>query len=130
MDTNGPIPDPSPWHPETDPTRLKVLGKLAEELAEGGAAVARCIIQGIDEAEPVTGKINRRWLEDEIADIEANIWRAKLTLNLDGAYIRLRRERKFNYITRWLNGLTRPAPNTSADTAESLEANTTSGECG
>lgn len=99
--------DPSPWEPETDPIRLKVLGKLAEELNEGGAAVARCIIQGIDEAEPVTGKLNRRWLEDEIADIEANIERTKLTFALDREYIDHRARRKLDYITRWLEGLTR-----------------------
>lgn len=65
--------DASPWHPMSDAVDLKHLGKLAEELSEAGAAVARCIIQGIDEAEPVTGKINRQWLQDELADVQANI---------------------------------------------------------
>lgn len=51
---------PNPWHPISDPVDLKHLGKLSEELGECSAAVARCIIQGIDECEPVTGKINRQ----------------------------------------------------------------------
>lgn len=101
--------DPAPWHPETDPERLKVMGKTLEELGEGVAALARCIIQGIDEAEPVTGKINRRWVEEEFADILANIGRATRTLGLNMRFIRERRRRKFDYITRWLEGLTRPA---------------------
>lgn len=63
----------NPWNPMDKPIDLKHLGKLGEETNELGAAVSRCIIQGIDEAEPVTGKVNRKWLEDEIADVAANI---------------------------------------------------------
>lgn len=100
--------EPSFWWPETDPVRLKVLGKLGEELAEGGAAVARCIIQGIDEVEPTTGKINRHWLEDEIADIEANIEHAKKTFRLDRDRITARTGRKFEYIARWIKHTTPP----------------------
>lgn len=100
--------DPSPWHPEADPQRLKVLGKLAEEANELGAALARCIIQGIDEAEPVTGKVNRVWLEDEIADVMANISIATRHFGLDQIRIDTRRLRKAAYIQRWVDGLTRP----------------------
>lgn len=107
-DTPLPTFDPSPWEPEADRERLKVLGKLGEELCEGGASICRCIIQGFDESEPVTGKPNKRWVEDEIADIEANIERAKISLGLDRDYIERRRQRKFDYISRWLAGLTRP----------------------
>lgn len=62
----------NPWHPITDTVDLKHLGKLGEELGECSAAVSRCIIQGIEECEPVTKKSNREWLEDEIADVYAN----------------------------------------------------------
>jgi hypothetical protein len=72
--------DANPWHPIDDKVDLKHLGKLGEELSELAAAsskcataVCRCIIQGVDEAEPVTGKVNREWLEDEIADVQANM---------------------------------------------------------
>lgn len=57
---------PSLWIPNTSSLDLAVLGKLAEETAELGASLARCIIQGVIESEPVTGKPNREWLEDEI----------------------------------------------------------------
>lgn len=65
--------DANPWHPITDAVALKHLGKLAEECGELVAAISRCIIQGVDECEPTTGKVNRDWLEDEIADVTANI---------------------------------------------------------
>lgn len=63
----------NPWRPMSKPIDLKHLGKLGEELNEAGSAVSRCIIQGIDESEPVTGKLNRAWLQDELADVLANI---------------------------------------------------------
>ena len=62
----------NPWQPITVPITLKHLGKLAEELNECGSAVARCIIQGVDGTEPDTGKVNREWLQEEIADVIAN----------------------------------------------------------
>lgn len=63
----------NPWVPMLSPIDLKHLGKLVEELGEAQAACARCIIQGIDECEPETGKSNREWLEEELADVRANI---------------------------------------------------------
>ena len=61
----------SPWTPETNPTTLKRLGKLGEELGELQSAAMRCLIQGIGEASPDTGKPNRQWLLEEMADVEA-----------------------------------------------------------
>ena len=92
---------PNPWHPETDAQRLKVLGKLGEEAGELATACCRCVIQGIDEAEPVTGKVNREWLEDEIADVLANIKHALNYFDLDWARIEKRRDRKLGHISRW-----------------------------
>ncbi len=109
MDTDNANPDPSPWTPEADPQRLKVLGKFGEETGELSAAICRCIIQGIDEAEPVTGKINREWLEDEIADVMANIQITVDHFGLDRDRISVRLGRKHEYQRRWLDGLTRPS---------------------
>lgn len=91
----------NPWHPITDTVDLKHLGKLGEELGECGAAVARCIIQGIDEAEPTTGKINREWLEDEIADVAANAQLVAERFGLDKDRIRDRAERKVAQLRTW-----------------------------
>jgi hypothetical protein len=72
---SGRVPLPlNPWHPITDPVALKHLGKLGEEATELATAVLRCIIQGVDEKEPVTGKVNRDWLRNEMADVLANIY--------------------------------------------------------
>lgn len=91
----------NPWQPMTRPIDLKHLGKLAEELNEAGAAVSRCIIQGIDEVEPVTGKVNRRWLEDEIADVYANLKLVIDHFDLNTAHIRTRQARKQEHLKSW-----------------------------
>lgn len=67
-----PYNDP-PWHPITTPIDLTHLGKLGEELGELSAAVSRCIIQGLDSYNPDGGKPNHMWLEEEIADVLANL---------------------------------------------------------
>ncbi len=91
----------NPWHPMTDPVDLKHLGKLGEELNECGAAVSRCIIQGIDEAEPVTGKINRQWLEEEIADVYANLLLVEQRFGLDTSAMSARTARKVDGLREW-----------------------------
>jgi hypothetical protein len=65
--------DYHPWHPMNDPIDLKHLGKLLEECGELISALSRCLIQGINESEPVTAELNKDWLENEIADVIANI---------------------------------------------------------
>lgn len=59
------------WKPETDVILHQALGKLAEETNELGAILARCLIQGFHEEEPVTHKLNRTQLMEEIADVKA-----------------------------------------------------------
>lgn len=92
---------PSPWQPETRQYELAVLGKLAEEGSEVATAAVRCIIQGIDECEPVTGKSNREWLEDEIADIRAQCELATVALGLNRDRINMRRWDKPEYTGTW-----------------------------
>lgn len=90
-----------PWQPITSKADLKRLGKFGEELNECGAAVSRSIIQGVDEAEPVTGKLNRLWLEDEIADVRANSELVIEHFGLDEARIAARAERKKLHLQQW-----------------------------
>lgn len=91
--------DANPWHPMINPIDIKNIGKFIEELGECVSAAARTLIQGIDECEPVTGKLNKEWLEDEIADIKANIDlvtdRFKLKIN------ERRIERKKTHLKQW-----------------------------
>ena len=91
----------NPWNPITDALDLKRLGKLAEELGECQAAVARCIIQGLDESEPVTGKVNRLWLQEEIADVMANVHLVVERLNLDTEFMADRIDRKIERLREW-----------------------------
>jgi NTP pyrophosphatase (non-canonical NTP hydrolase) len=91
----------NPWHPMTDAVAVKHLGNLAEELGEAQSAVARCIIQGIDECEPVTKKINREWLEDEIADVIANIELTIAHFKLDITRIHKRTDKKKVHLQTW-----------------------------
>lgn len=79
--------DGPPWIPMSRPIDIKHAGKLLEELGEANevlantsqavgkaiAALSRCVIQGLKGQEPVTHKVNREWLEDELADVMANI---------------------------------------------------------
>ena len=103
MATSDIKPFVSPWHPMTDPVDLKHIGKLMEELGEATSAAARCQIQGIDESEPVTGKPNREWLEDELADVEAGIKLAKERFKLDAQRMDERREKKIVQLRQWHN---------------------------
>lgn len=93
-----------PWHPITNPRDLKTLGKLGEELGECSAAVSRCIIQGIDEKHPHTGKVNRQWLEDEIADVLVNVAVVMERFNLDHERIDKRASAKEPLLRAWHEG--------------------------
>lgn len=98
----GRVPLPlNPWRPLTNAMDLKHLGKLAEECAELNAAIARCIIQGVDECEPVTGKSNRKWLTDEIADVLANINLVTSHFDLSKVEIEKRATQKIAHLRRW-----------------------------
>jgi hypothetical protein len=88
----------------TDQVDLKHLGKLVEELGEGIAAAARCMIQGIDGLHPVTGKSNRKWLEDELADIEAGIYLVERWFKLDTPRMNERLSKKVELLQRWHAG--------------------------
>lgn len=91
----------SPGVPMRDALDLKHLGKLAEEINELGSATARCMIQGIDESEPVTGKLNRRWLEEEIADVRANLALVEKHFGLDTGFIDERAVDKMKRLALW-----------------------------
>lgn len=99
--TNDIKPLISPWVPMTDPTDLKTLGKFNEELGECSSAASRCLIQGIDECEPVTGKPNRRWLQEEIADVMAGIVLSIERFELDEEFIVNRAEKKVEQLRTW-----------------------------
>lgn len=91
----------NPWVPMTNLLDLKHIGKLIEELGECVSAAARCQIQGIDECEPTTGKLNRDWLEDEIADVTNNLQLVTEHFNLNVGKIHARVSRKRAMLKEW-----------------------------
>lgn len=95
------LKDASPWHPIDNKVDLKHLGKLNEELGEAISAVSRCIIQGVDEEHPITGKSNREWLEDELADVLAGINLVSLRFELNEDRMNERAAKKMAHLKQW-----------------------------
>lgn len=91
----------SKWVPTTDLMMLRRMGKLSEEMNELGTVTARCIIQGIDEIDPGTQKVNRQRLTEEIADVYAQLDETIARLGLDAASIEARRATKRRYMQEW-----------------------------
>ena len=91
----------NPWRPMTDPRDLKTMGKLLEELGELTAAASRCLIQGIDEVEPITGKSNHLWLSEELADVMANAALVCERFSVDLDFIQDRSESKIVRLRGW-----------------------------
>ena len=104
-DKDIPTKPVSNWQPITNKADLAILGKLAEELAEASAAVARTIIQGIESINPDNGKLNRHWLEEEFADVRAMMDHAQIRFNLDQKRMNTRRMKKFDYKKPWFDTL-------------------------
>ncbi len=99
-----PIPHPfplNPWIPNANPYDQAVHLKLHEELGECCSASARCSMQGIDEVEPVTGKSNRRWFEEELADAAAVVSWAIEHFKLDESFIEDRMHKKLARFHAW-----------------------------
>lgn len=92
---------PRPWRPETDPIRLAVLGKTLEEMGESVSSIARCVIQGITRFHPETGKPNKRWLEEEIADVLAGYEIMIEEFTLDRDFIAVRKGVKMAHKRAW-----------------------------
>ena len=92
---------PSPWVPTQDISELKILGKALEEAGEYTTVLARVLIQGINENEPRTGKPNREWIEDEIADVLATVGHVAGYFRLDTIRIDQRAKAKAEYLQRW-----------------------------
>ncbi len=91
----------NPWHPMRNTVDVKTLGKLAEECGELSSVVARCLIQGIYEVHPSTGKPNVTWLQEEIADVIGNIGLVVDRFNLDHEAIVARAEIKTEQLRQW-----------------------------
>jgi len=89
------------WLPESRTVIHQALGKGAEEAAELGKILSRCLIQGMGASDPKTGVPNLTALADELADMEAVIeWLFEL-LPLDVNTHNTRAGRKLDGFRRW-----------------------------
>lgn len=100
-DRNMAEPTMNKWTPTTNLLELRRLGKLGEELGELGNVASRCIIQGLDEVDPGTGKVNRQRLLDELADVYAQIECTIEAFGLDRTYYAERVVRKVRQMGEW-----------------------------
>lgn len=91
------------WTPESDKHILAVIGKLGEESAELSNICFRIIIQGLDGADPVTGKSNRQALMEELADVDAMIANTIHRLGLPANVITDRSNRKYDWKQPWFD---------------------------
>jgi len=91
----------NPWRPDDDPHQARRVGKTLEELGEAVAVLARISIQGLDAVDPGTGKTNRQRLQDELADVQAQIGCTVLSLGLDQDYMARRTAEKFRQMGEW-----------------------------
>lgn len=91
----------SAWHVETDKLRLRKLGKALEELSELSNVLARCIIQGVDEIDPSSGKVNRKRMQDEVADVFTQLAGLIDTFELDHAELIARSKYKKDSMDTW-----------------------------
>lgn len=98
------------WEPITNPLLIAMIGKTIEELSELSGALARMLIQGINELEPESknGKpprSNKQIVEDEIADVYAKMHTLTIELGLDVNNINQRMLRKQRFSRSWFDYL-------------------------
>jgi hypothetical protein len=103
---------PAGWVPETNPVIIKRFGKQIEELSELGEVLcrltkitSRSIIQTLSGVDPETNVSNITSLQDEIADVYAQLDRTVTMFSLDIVKIEARREAKRKLMVYWENQL-------------------------
>lgn len=92
---------PSDWIPISNLVDLAHLGKLGEELGEAVKILNRCLIQGMDGADPDEGTINRVELAKELADVRAQIELCAQRFQFDQLMMLEREERKKAHKRAW-----------------------------
>ena len=106
MDTKDiPKDGPSDWRRELSERRNALLGKLGEEASELSARCFRSMIQGLDSIDPDTKRTNLSELQDEIADVCAQLKLIEEFIDVDRHYIIERVIKKYKYKLPWILAL-------------------------
>lgn len=90
-----------PWKPDADPRQARRIGKTTEEAGELIAVLARIAIQGLDAIDPSSGKSNRQRLEEEMADLYAQMELTMDYLALDRPRMSARACEKRRQMNAW-----------------------------
>ncbi|WP_188110329.1 hypothetical protein [Agrobacterium tumefaciens] len=114
------------WKPEEDVVLHQALGKLAEECSELAKIATRCMIQGYAEADPVTEKLNRTQLMEEVADVRATMRWLFDVLDIPFKGESPREARKFDGFKRWEAMLRASAPERCLSVEEEINRAATS----
>lgn len=88
-------------HVETDAFRLRRLGKALEEMGELVSVLARCIIQGVDEVDPSSKKVNLQRMEEETADVLTQVACLIDAFKLDPERLAVRATDKKTSMDKW-----------------------------
>lgn len=91
----------NPWVPDDDPAQARRIGKTLEELGELTQALARVNIQGINANHVETGKPNLQWLQEETADVLAQIYCNLQFFDFDKEELYKRADRKIVLMEEW-----------------------------
>jgi NTP pyrophosphatase (non-canonical NTP hydrolase) len=89
------------WMVTQDPKSLRRLGKLSEELGELLAVIGRTVIQGIDGVDPATKQVNRLRLQNEMADVLAQLQLTAEHFDLDAKAASERVAAKLVLMAEW-----------------------------
>jgi len=89
------------WQPMTDKVDIAILGKAAEELNECATVISRILIQGIDAQVPGEDITNRKWLQDEVADVFSTLQHLINRYDLSINDIAARGQKKFKFHKEW-----------------------------
>lgn len=90
-----------PWAPTLTPHQTRRAGKTLEELSELASVLARIQIQGLDDIDISSGKTNRQRLEEEAADVYAQLRLTCKSFDLDRIAILARVEKKLALMAEW-----------------------------
>jgi len=91
----------NPWAPDTTPHQKRRIGKSVEELGELLGVCGRLDIQAVDAIDPGTGKTNRQRLQEEIADVLAQLPLTIEAFRLDREFIANRIATKQRQMHEW-----------------------------
>lgn len=89
------------WHVETDAFILRRLGKALEELGELTSVLARCIIQGVNEVDPSSKKVNLQRMQEETTDVMTQINCLTTAFALDKDKMKERFQDKLQSMEKW-----------------------------